>query len=137
MGQIVLGLEVAEADVPEECAERLDRVDLVVLRAEETQPQILVRTGGKPRLAVGNVVITGVGERDEPRIALRASLAFEGPLDAPQRFGGPRSAGRFRSTRRCWPRASPGANANESSGSRRSALDEAATAALAQTSIGS
>ena len=48
-GQIVFRLEVAEADVPEERAEGLDGVDLVALRPQEPQPQVLVGVGGETR----------------------------------------------------------------------------------------
>ena len=37
--EVVLRVEILEANIPDESAERLDGVDLVPLRADETEPQ--------------------------------------------------------------------------------------------------
>ena len=60
--EVVLGIEILEADVPEERAERLDRVDLVALGADEAQADGLVGVCVEARLAVGLVVVAGVRE---------------------------------------------------------------------------
>ena len=59
-GEVVLGLEVLEAHVPDECAEGLDGIDFVALGADEAEPFILVGIGGVAGLAVGDVVVAGI-----------------------------------------------------------------------------
>ena len=87
-GEVVFRFEVEEADVPQERAEGLDRVDFVALGAQETQPQTLVRVGGKAWLAVGHIVVAGVMERGEPRITLGHGAAEYGLSSVRRRVGG-------------------------------------------------
>ena len=67
--EIVLGVEILEADVPDERPERLDGVDFVALRAHEAHPVGLVGVRREARAAVGLVVVAGVLEGDEARVA--------------------------------------------------------------------
>src|ERR1051325_9511900 len=74
--QVVFGLEILEANVPNECAERFDGIDFIALRANETQANVFVGIFWKTGFAVGSVVIAGVLECVKTRIAQgdRASL---------------------------------------------------------------
>src|SRR5206468_11294129 len=68
-GQIVFGLEILEPNVPDECAEGLDGVHFIALRAHETEAEVFIRILGEARLAVGSVVVAGVLECLETNIA--------------------------------------------------------------------
>ena len=69
--QVVFGLEIFEANVPNESAKRLDGIHLVALRANEAKAQVLVGILGKAFLLIRRVVVAGVLKRVKARIAQR------------------------------------------------------------------
>src|SRR5713226_4414097 len=75
--QVVFGLKILEANVPNEGAERLDGIHLVALRANETKAQVLVGILGKAFLLICRVVVASVLEGVKPRIAQRYRSARE------------------------------------------------------------
>src|SRR5437588_8830585 len=75
--QVVFGLEIFEANVPNESAKRLDGIDLVALRANEAKAQVLVGILGKAFLLICRVVVASVLEGVKPRIPQRYRAARE------------------------------------------------------------
>src|SRR5258706_6579385 len=89
--QVVLGLKILEANVPNEGAERLDGIDLVALCANETKTQALVGILGKAFLLIRRIVIAGVLERVEAYIPQRCRAARE-RFEIDSQWRGPFSA---------------------------------------------
>src|SRR5439155_13873831 len=83
--EVVLGLKILEPNVPDERAERLDGIDFVALRANEPQAKGFVGIFWEPLLSVGGVVVTGVLESVEARVAQWHSAALERLARATQR----------------------------------------------------
>src|SRR5881397_3596419 len=75
--QIVFGLEIFEANVPNERAERFDGVDFVALRADEAQPDIFVGILRETRFAISRIVVARVLECFETRVANGDRAALE------------------------------------------------------------
>src|ERR1051325_6968713 len=75
--QIVFGLEIFEPYVPDECAEGLDGVDLVALGADKTKADVFVGVFWKTSFAIGCIIVAGVFEGVEARIAERDCAALK------------------------------------------------------------
>src|SRR5438067_2162798 len=75
--QVVFGLEIFEANVPNESAKRLDGIDLVALSANEAKAQVLVGILRKAFLLICRVVVASVLEGVKPRIPQRYRAARE------------------------------------------------------------
>ena len=78
-------MKILEPNVPDERAERLDGIDFVALRANEPQAKGFVGIFWEPLLSVGGVVVTGVLESVEARVAQWHSAALERLARATQR----------------------------------------------------
>src|SRR6266496_4095316 len=69
--QVIFGLKILEANVPNESAECLNGIDLIALCADETKTQVLVGIFGKAFLLIRRVIVAGVLKRVETHIAQR------------------------------------------------------------------
>ena len=85
--EVILGLEVFEADVPNEGAKGFDGVHFVALGANETKAEVLVGIFWESRRAVGSIVVSRVFKGLEAHIA-------QGHGPALKWFG--------RAAQRCW-----------------------------------
>src|SRR5436190_24239331 len=91
-GEIVFGLKIFEADIPNERAESFDGIDFVALSADETKAEIFVGVFGETSFTIGGVVVAGVFEGFKTGIAQGGCASLIGRRDGTQ-FRGPLGAG--------------------------------------------
>ena len=62
-------LKILEPNVPDKGAECFDGIHLIALRANESQPEILVGILWKPFLGISRIIIAGVFESVKTHVA--------------------------------------------------------------------
>src|SRR5262249_5156801 len=75
--QVIFGLEILEANVPDKGSESLNGIHFVPLCADKSEPQVLVRIFWKALLSICRVVVACVFESVEAHVAQRHSASLE------------------------------------------------------------
>ena len=76
-GKVIFGLKIFKPNVPDERAEGFDGIDFVALGADKTKADVFVGVFWKTSFAIGCIVVAGVFEGVEARIAERDRAALK------------------------------------------------------------
>src|SRR6185503_6381203 len=82
--KVILGLKILETNIPDERAERLDRIHFVALRANESKAECFIGILWKTLLPISRVVVPRVFEGVESRVAHRHRAALKRLIRATQ-----------------------------------------------------